>query len=91
LQSERGSGEFVPSLREYTAGFGLTGRRAAMLKPETLILHPGPMVRGVEIASEVADLPAAHITGQVSNGVAVRMAVLFLMLGQGQLDGGPDA
>jgi aspartate carbamoyltransferase catalytic subunit len=45
----------------------------------------------VEIASEVADLPAAHITGQVSNGVAVRMAVLFLLLGQGQVEGGPDA
>jgi aspartate carbamoyltransferase catalytic subunit len=91
LQSERGSGEFVPSLREYTAGFGLTARRAAMLKPETLILHPGPMVRGVEIASEVADLPAAHITGQVSNGVAVRMAVLFLMLGHGQAESSVDA
>jgi aspartate carbamoyltransferase catalytic subunit len=58
-----------------------------MLKPETLILHPGPMVRGVEIASEVADLPVAHITGQVSNGVAVRMAVLFLMLGQSPVEG----
>jgi aspartate carbamoyltransferase catalytic subunit len=83
VQSERGSGEFVPSLREYTAGYGLTARRAAMLKPDTLILHPGPMVRGVEIASEVADLPAARITGQVSNGVAVRMAVLFLLLAPG--------
>ncbi|MGO9028554.1 MAG: aspartate carbamoyltransferase catalytic subunit [Acidimicrobiales bacterium] len=88
VQSERGSGEFVPSLREYTAGYGLTARRAAMLKPDTLILHPGPMVRGVEIASEVADLPAARITGQVSNGVAVRMAVLFLLLAQGPADGG---
>jgi aspartate carbamoyltransferase catalytic subunit len=83
VQSERGSGELLPSLREYTAGYGLTARRAAMLKPDTLILHPGPMVRGVEIASEVADLPAARITGQVSNGVAVRMAVLFLLLAPG--------
>ena len=87
LQSERGSGAFVPSLREYTAGYGLTARRAAMLRPEALILHPGPMVRGVEIASEVADLPAAHITDQVSNGVAVRMAVLFLLLAQSPIEG----
>ena len=87
VQAERGSGDFVPSLREYTAGFGLTARRAAMLSPDSLILHPGPMVRGVEIASEVADLPAARITGQVSNGVAVRMAVLFLLLAQGPTEG----
>jgi aspartate carbamoyltransferase catalytic subunit len=88
LQSERGSGEFVPTLREYTAGFGLTARRAAMLGPDTIILHPGPIVRGVEIASDVAELPAALITEQVSNGVAIRMAVLFLLLGQGPVVGG---
>jgi aspartate carbamoyltransferase catalytic subunit len=87
LQSERGSGEFVPSLREYTTGYGLTARRAAGLQPSALILHPGPIVRGVEIASDVAELPASLITDQVSNGVAVRMAVLFLMLGQGALEG----
>ncbi len=89
VQSERGSGEFVPTLREYTAGYGLTARRAAVLQPEAVILHPGPIVRGVEIASDVAELPAALITAQVSNGVAVRMAVLFLMLGQGTLAGEP--
>ncbi len=83
VQAERGSGQFVPSLREYTAGFGLTARRAAMLQPDAVILHPGPIVRGVEIASDVAELPAALITEQVSNGVAIRMAVLFLLLGQG--------
>ena len=87
MQSERGSGAYVPSLREYTAGFGLTGRRAAMLGPDAVILHPGPILRGVEIASDVAELPSALITEQVSNGVAVRMAVLFLMLGQGPLEG----
>jgi aspartate carbamoyltransferase catalytic subunit len=87
VQAERGSGEFVPSLREYTADYGLTARRAAMLQPGAFILHPGPIVRGVEIASEVAELPAALITEQVSNGVAIRMAVLFLLLGQGTLDG----
>ncbi len=83
VQAERGSGDFVPSLREYTAGFGLTARRVTLLGPDAVILHPGPMVRGVEIASDVAELPASLITDQVSNGVAVRMAVLFLLLGQG--------
>ncbi len=87
VQSERGSGAFVPTLREYTAGFGLTGRRAAMLQAGAVILHPGPIVRGVEIASDVAELPASLITEQVSNGVAVRMAVLFLLLGQGPVEG----
>jgi aspartate carbamoyltransferase catalytic subunit len=87
VQSERGSGAFVPTLREYTAGYGLTARRAAVLQPDALILHPGPIVRGVEIASDVAELPAALITDQVSNGVAIRMAVLFLLLGQGPADG----
>ncbi len=82
VQSERGSGEYVPTLREYTSQFGLTARRAALLRPEALILHPGPIVRGVEIASDVAELPAALITEQVSNGVAIRMAVLFLLLGR---------
>lgn len=89
VQSERGSGEFVPSLREYTAGYGLTSRRAAMLPLASIILHPGPIVRGVEIASDVAELPASLITEQVSNGVAIRMAVLFLLLGQGPVGGGP--
>ena len=87
VQAERGSGEFVPTLREYTAGYGLTSRRADMLPTGSLILHPGPIVRGVEIASDVAELPAALITEQVSNGVAVRMAVLFLLLGQMSSEG----
>ena len=87
VQQERGSGEFVPSLREYTSGFGLTVRRAALLSKDAIILHPGPIVRGVEIASDVAELPAALITEQVSNGVAVRMAVLFLLLGQTAREG----
>lgn len=87
VQSERGSGAFVPTLREYTAGYGLTSRRASMLQPDAVILHPGPIVRGVEIDSEVAELPAALITDQVSNGVAIRMAVLFLLLGQVPVEG----
>lgn len=87
LQAERGSGSFVPSLREYTAGWGLTARRAALLSPSAIVTHPGPMVRGVEIAGDVADLPQAVVTRQVQNGVAVRMAVLFLLLGAGVIAG----
>ncbi len=81
LQAERGSGSFVPSLREYTAGWGLTSRRVKLLTDDAIVTHPGPMVRGVEIASDVADLPRTVVTQQVTNGVAVRMAILFLMLG----------
>jgi aspartate carbamoyltransferase catalytic subunit len=81
LQAERGSGAFVPTLREYTACWGLTRRRAALLRDDAVVTHPGPMIRGVEIAGDVADLPQAVVTQQVTNGVAVRMAVLFLLLG----------
>jgi aspartate carbamoyltransferase catalytic subunit len=81
LQAERGSGSYVPSLREYTAGWGLNAARMARLAPQTIVTHPGPMVRGVEIASDVAELPSVVVTRQVTNGVAVRMAVLFLLLG----------
>ena len=80
LQRERGSGSFVPSLSEFTFTHGLTIERARRLRPETIVTHPGPMNRGVEIDSRVADLPAAVITRQVSNGVPIRMAVLFLAL-----------
>jgi aspartate carbamoyltransferase catalytic subunit len=78
LQRERGSGSFVPSLGEFTAAFGLTVERARRLRAETLIMHPGPMNRGVEIDSLVADSPAAVISRQVQNGVPIRMAVLYL-------------
>lgn len=78
LQHERGSGSFVPSLGEFTTTFGLTLERARKLRPSTLIMHPGPMNRGVEIDSRVADLPSALIERQVANGVPIRMAVLFL-------------
>jgi aspartate carbamoyltransferase catalytic subunit len=83
MQRERMHEALLPSLREYTAHYGLTGRRAELLGPEALIMHPGPMNRGVEIAAEVADSPNAVIIDQVRNGVAVRMAVLFLLLGSG--------
>lgn len=87
VQIERNSGNFVPSLREYTAAWGLTVRRASLLGKDAIVTHPGPMVRGVEIASDVADLPAAVVTRQVANGVAVRMAVLFLLLSPGPAGG----
>jgi len=83
LQSERMNEQFLPSLREYTATFGLTAERARLLGPSALVMHPGPVRRGIEIAAEVADSPASVITAQVANGVAVRMAVLYLLLGSG--------
>jgi aspartate carbamoyltransferase catalytic subunit len=83
MQRERMTEALLPSLREYTALYGLTPRRAQLLADDALIMHPGPMNRGVEIAAEVAELPRSVITRQVANGVAVRMAVLFLLLGAG--------
>ena len=83
IQKERMTEALFPSLREYTACYGLTRRRAALLQDDALVMHPGPMNRGVEIAAEVAALPRSVITNQVANGVAVRMAVLFLLLGSG--------
>jgi aspartate carbamoyltransferase catalytic subunit len=83
IQKERITEALFPSLREYTASYGLTRRRAALLAEDALVMHPGPMNRGVEIAAEAADLPNAVITNQVANGVAVRMAVLYLLLGSG--------
>ncbi len=80
MQNERMHEALIPTLREYTDRFGLTVSRAARLKQGALVMHPGPMNRGVEIAPEVADLPAARITRQVRNGVAVRMACLFQLL-----------
>ncbi len=83
IQRERQDALFFPSLREYTTRYGLTVERAGHLKPDTLVMHPGPMNRGVEIAAEVAEGPASVITEQVANGVAVRMAVLYRLLGSG--------
>ena len=88
MQRERMNEALVPSLREYTAQFGLTDHRAERLADHALIMHPGPMNRGVEIAAEVAERPNSVIVDQVRNGVAVRMAVLFLLLGSGTEWGG---
>ncbi|HET9263824.1 MAG TPA: aspartate carbamoyltransferase catalytic subunit [Vicinamibacterales bacterium] len=82
IQHERMHGHFVPSLREYFAIFGMTPERLRRAKPDVIIMHPGPMNRGVEIDSEVADGPFSVILEQVSNGVAVRMAVLYLLAGR---------
>src|SRR4051812_34039923 len=81
IQQERMQGAYFPSLREYFTLFGMTTERVARAKPDVIIMHPGPMNRGVEIASEVADGPYSVILEQVANGVAVRMAVLYLLAG----------
>jgi len=86
VQLERGSGPVLPSLPEYVSRFGLDRRRFLQLGKEAVVMHPGPMNRGIEIAPDVADDPRSLITDQVSNGVATRMAVLFRLLkGKGQL------
>jgi aspartate carbamoyltransferase catalytic subunit len=87
LQRERMTEALIPSLREYRSVFGLTAQRAARLPEDALVMHPGPMNRGVEIAAEVAALPRSVVAKQVTNGVAVRMAVLFQLLGAGGLAG----
>jgi len=81
IQQERMQGKYFPSLREYFNLFGMTVERIGRAKPDVIIMHPGPMNRGVEIASEVADGPYSVILEQVANGVAVRMAVLYLLAG----------
>jgi aspartate carbamoyltransferase catalytic subunit len=83
MQRERMTEHLVPSLREYSDRFGLDIRRVARMRDDALVMHPGPMNRGVEISAEVADLPRSVIVDQVRNGVAVRMSVLFLLLGSG--------
>ena len=83
MQFERQQEALFPTVREYTARYGLTEARAERLKPDALVMHPGPMNRGVEVAAAVADGPASLVTEQVANGVAVRMAVLYTLLGSG--------
>ena len=86
IQLERMEGAFFPSLREYFNVFGMTEARVKRAKTDAIIMHPGPMNRGVEIASEVADGPYSVILEQVANGVAVRMAVLYLLAGEVEAD-----
>lgn len=89
LQRERMSGSFVPSVREYFRYFGLDAQKLAAAKPDALVMHPGPMNRGVEIASEIADGPRSVIEEQVEMGVAVRMAVMETLLLSGNEETAP--
>ena len=81
VQRERMSGGYFPTVREYSRRYGLDSRRMAQLQDHTIVMHPGPMVRGMEITADVADSSRSVIVEQVTNGVAVRMAVLYLLLG----------
>jgi aspartate carbamoyltransferase catalytic subunit len=81
LQNERMNGALLPSAREYFKGYGLTPKTLALAKPDAIVMHPGPMNRGVEIDSEVADGPQAVILPQVTFGIAVRMAVMSILAG----------
>jgi len=81
IQRERMSAAFLPSLREYAVEYGLTLRRLELAASDCIVMHPGPINRGIEISSEVVDGARSLILDQVSNGVAVRMAVLFLLVG----------
>ena len=85
VQQERIGKALLPSLREYYTRWGLNAERAERMKPDALVMHPGPMIRGSEIATEVVDGPRSLVREQVANGVAVRMAVLFDLIGSGGL------
>src|SRR5262249_36402605 len=83
VQAERMNAAFFPTTREYSRSYGLDARRVAMLPDQAIVMHPGPMNRGMEIAADVADCGRSVIVEQVTNGVNVRMAVLYLLLGGG--------
>ena len=87
VQKERQSEQLFPSLREYAALWGLDAVRLAKMRPESLVMHPGPMNRGVEISAEVSESPRSIILDQVANGLAVRMSLLYLMLGGREAEG----
>jgi aspartate carbamoyltransferase catalytic subunit len=91
VQRERQRQQFFPSVREYSRRYGLSPARVDALPEHALVMHPGPMNRGVEIASDVADMPRAVITDQVTNGIAVRMSLLYLILGgEGSRETAPE-
>ena len=91
VQRERMNAAFFPSAREYSRRYGLDARRMAQMADHAIVMHPGPMNRGMEIAAEVADSPRSVIVEQVANGVSVRMAVLYLLLGGATLGDGSEA
>jgi aspartate carbamoyltransferase catalytic subunit len=86
VQKERQSEQLFPSAREYAALWGLDSARLARMKPDALVMHPGPMNRGVEISAEVSESPRSIILAQVANGLAVRMSLLYLILGGRDLE-----
>ena len=88
VQQERMSDLFFPNAREYSRYFGLNAQRLAMMQPHAIIMHPGPMNRGLEIAAEVADSARSVIVEQVANGVSVRMAILYVLLAGAPLESG---
>jgi aspartate carbamoyltransferase catalytic subunit len=90
VQRERMNASFFPTAREYSRRYGLDGKRMRQLQDHTIVMHPGPMVRGMEITADVADSDRSVIVEQVTNGVAVRMAVLYLLLGGNQPAGTTD-
>ncbi|MBB6172513.1 aspartate carbamoyltransferase catalytic subunit [Nocardiopsis mwathae] len=81
VQAERMQGAYFPTPREYSRRYGLDSERFARMHDEAIVMHPGPMVRGMEISAEVADSPRCTVTEQVANGLSIRMAVLYLLLG----------
>ncbi len=81
VQSERMNAAFFPTEREYARRYGLDGQRMARMPEHAVVMHPGPMNRGMEITAEVADSPRCTVVEQVANGVSIRMAVLYLLLG----------
>ena len=87
VQKERQSEQLFPSLREYAALWGVDARRLASMRPDSIVMHPGPMNRGVEISAEVSESPRSIILDQVANGLAVRMSLLYLMLGGREVEG----
>ena len=90
VQQERMSDLFFPNAREYSRYFGLNGERTANMKSGAIVMHPGPMNRGLEISAEVADSARSVITEQVTNGVSVRMAILYVLLASGALEVGSN-
>ena len=85
MQLERQQKSFVPSLREYAKEYGLSDSRAQSMKPESLIMHPGPMNRGVEVSSNIKEHPKSVVNNQVANGVIIRMSTLYYLLGAGSI------
>ena len=82
IQKERGGIAYIPSIKEYSSIYGLKTEHLKRAKKDVIIMHPGPMNRGIEISDEVADGPYSVILDQVENGVAVRMATLYLLIGR---------